>query len=240
MVLAFKPAVIIYWLLIVLAVSVAVFFLVTNTGFEDSLDAMAEKGPVLVIDAGHGGTDGGAVSVTGEYESNINLAIALKMQAIAGLTGTQCVMTRESADIDYPDEANTLRKKKAFDQQSRVKLIEGIVEAVLISIHQNKYPTGQPSGPHAFYGPVEGSDDLARLVQANLDTMICPGNRRVIAPVSDSLYIYKNISCVAVLAECGFLSNREEARLLEEDSHQLKIALALMNAYFTYADSAAS
>ena len=228
-----KPAVILFFLVLAMLVLIAVFFIAYSSS-DESEETLANPVPILVIDPGHGGADGGAVSVTGSCESKINLSIALKMSALAGLTATPHVMTRESEDIDYPPEATTISKMKVFDQKRRVEFIGGISNAVLLSVHQNNYPSTQPRGPQAFYGKNVDSTELASMVQEALNSALYPGNRRVASPISGDIYLFKSISCPAVLAECGFLSNPEEAALLEEQEYQLKVALALMGAYYSY------
>lgn len=235
MVISVKPAVLLFVILLLLLVLVAAFFIMYEDRSEETA-APTVEGPILVIDPGHGGADGGAVSVRGCPESKINLSISLKMSALAELTATPHVLTRDSEEIDYPPEATTIAKMKVFDQKRRVELIGGTSNAVLISVHQNNYPSGKPRGPQAFFGKSASSPELAALVQESLNNALYPGNRRVAAAISERIYLFKNVECPAVLAECGFLSNKEEAELLENEGHQLKVALALMSAYFKYTD----
>ena len=103
--------------------------------------AEAETTRVLIIDAGHGGEDGGATTAEGVPESGINLAIAQKLEALAGLCGVESVMTRENQDINYPESASTTAQRKQADQKARIELINAQSDAVLISIHQNFFPT---------------------------------------------------------------------------------------------------
>lgn len=105
-----------------------------------------EQTQVLILDAGHGGEDGGAVAPDGTVEADINLEIALRARAIAELTGVRVVMTRESAQIAYPDDAATVAQRKKADQHRRAELVREMDNAVLISIHQNCYPDRKPSG----------------------------------------------------------------------------------------------
>lgn len=233
MAVSVKPAVILFFLTLAAVVLLAVFFIVAG-GPEKGAEAFAEGAPVLIIDPGHGGADGGAVSVTGNYESKINLSISLKMRALAELTATPYIMTRDSEEIDYPETADTISKMKVYDQKKRVELIEGTTNGVLISVHQNNYPSAKPRGPQVFYGKNESSTELAAFTQEALNLALYPGNRRLASAISNDIYLFKKISCPAVLAECGFLSNPEEAMLLEDHRHQLKTALALMSAYYLY------
>ena len=188
----------------------------------------------LVIDAGHGGADGGASTDSGVCESTINLEIAQKLEAIACLLGVDTVMTRETDEIAYPESADTIAKKKVFDQKSRVKLINGVDNAVLISIHQNKYPDPGPSGAQALYGKVSGSMEFGELMHQNLTDCLCPGNRRVAAPISDDIYLMRSVECPSVLVECGFLSNPDEASLLQTKDYQIKLAVVLAASFIQF------
>lgn len=198
------------------------------------VSAPARPAPVLVIDPGHGGEDGGAVGVGGVLESELNLSVALRLEALAGFMGVESVMTRRSEDIDYPEEAKTTAQRKKADQRGRVELINSTPGAVLISVHQNCFPSAGPSGPQALYGKAEGSSDFGALVHEALSAAACPDNRRVAAPVPDNIFLFKNLRCPAVLAECGFISNPGEAALLMTDERQIKISAALLTAYLQF------
>lgn len=191
----------------------------------------------LVIDAGHGGEDGGAVSSDGLHESEVNLEIALRLEALAGLCGVPAVMTRDSAEIDYPETENTVRQRKVWEQKARVELIGGTENAVLISLHQNKFPDSRPRGPQALYAKTDGSKELGETAHENLTAVLYPENRRVAAPASDKIYLMKNVTCPAVLVECGFLSNPEEAALLGTPEYRLKIASVILCSYLEWAAS---
>lgn len=199
-----------------------------------AVSAALESASVLVIDAGHGGTDGGAVAADGTVESGINLAIALRMKAVAGLLGLPGVLTRSAEALDYPESASTTHAKKVWDQQQRVALINALPNAVLVSIHQNKYPDARPRGAQALYGREEGSEVLAALMQDALTRCLCPDNRRVAAPISDSIYLMKSVRCPAVLVECGFLSNPEELARLKTPDCQTQLALVLAASYLQF------
>ena len=235
----FKLINVIFFILLLLTVLISLIFVLfarkNNFSFI-SASGKAEM-PVLVIDAGHGGEDGGAVSLSGVYESEINLDIALRMAALSDLTGIEYTMTRENNNIAYPDSAKTVASRKKYDQKKRVEQINEINNAVLISIHQNFYPHKAPHGPQSFYAANAGSDSLAELVQGAINLSVCPGNRRIAMPVAKDVYLFKNVSCPAVLVECGFISNPEEAELLGTEAYRLKIAAALTCAYLQYLDT---
>lgn len=223
-----------FFLMMGFIVVLAIVFLLWEPPTE-SVSGSASGELTLIIDPGHGGADGGAVSLTGAKESEINLDISLRLKALCDLTGTDSLMTRSSEQLDYPPEATSIAKMKAADQKQRAELISSTSNAVLISIHQNKYSTSQPRGPQAFYGTETNSCILADLAQERLILALYPESRRVAAPVPQGLYLFKAVNCPTLLAECGFLSNPEEAALLETEGHQIKTALALMSSFLVYA-----
>jgi N-acetylmuramoyl-L-alanine amidase len=202
---------------------------------EDVPGSAAEH--VMIIDAGHGGLDGGASSADGTLESAVNLAIAQKLEFLADFLGVETVMTRTSEQLDYPDDARTVHEKKVWDQKSRIELINSTENAVLISIHQNKYPDPRPRGSQVLYAATEGSQEFGELTHNALISTLNPENRRVTAPISDSIYLMKNIRCPAILVECGFLSNREEAALLADGSYQTKLSMVLLSSYLHFVQS---
>lgn len=187
----------------------------------------------FVIDAGHGGADGGAVSVTGNVESKINLDIALKTDCLAAFFGTNTVMTRSDEEIDYPEEANTIRAKKIYDQKSRVSLINDVPNAVLISIHQNNFTQRSAHGANVFYRNSSEGLSLANSIMENLSKNVSGTENRAPKIISNDIYLFKNINCPAVLIECGFLSNPEENALLDTDTYRTKLAILITSGFLS-------
>ena len=187
--------------------------------------------PTVVIDAGHGGEDGGAVSVSGAIESKINLAIALRLDQLLGLYGVKSVLLRNE-DISLHDpSAKTIKQKKVSDLQNRVSAIEAIEHPVVISIHQNIYTDSKSSGAQVFYANGELSKGFAQSTQELLRRKLDPNNKRVPAPVPATVYLMNHITCKAILVECGFLSNPKEDRLLQTAEYQTKLAFIFSGAY---------
>jgi len=187
--------------------------------------------PRLILDAGHGGLDGGAVSENGTSESEINLDIVLRMRDLLLLFGQQPILTRDSESISYPADVKTIREKKVWDQKHRVSQINAVTNGILISVHQNKFPDARPFGSEVFYGTATGADSFASIAQNNLISQLCPENRRVAAPISEKIYLMQQIHCPAILVECGFLSNPAEAELLQSGAYRTKLALVLLASY---------
>ncbi len=190
---------------------------------------------IIVLDAGHGGSDGGAVSADGTPEDDINLAIVLRLRDIFALMGRQTVLTRTGeASLADPDSA-TLRQEKVSDTKNRVALINSVSNGCLISIHQNTLP-GHPSvhGAQVFYGKVTDSDARAAAVQQALNNIINVGNEKTAKPIGSDIYIMAHADCPAILVECGFLSNSAETRLLLSPEYQTKLAAAICCGYLQY------
>lgn len=183
--------------------------------------------PRLLLDAGHGGEDGGAVSVSGQKESAINLEITRKLDQVLAFLGEPAFLLRE-ADISlHEDGAQTLREKKVSDLKHRVGIAGQYPGAVLVSIHQNSYPEPQYRGTQVFYAPTGGSQQVAQRLQRAVITHMQPGNTREEKMIPDSVYLMNHIKNTAVLIECGFLTNPEEEKLLQQEEYQRKLALVL-------------
>ena len=182
---------------------------------------------VYILDAGHGGEDGGASSESGIKESDINLSIVLRLDQLMGFCGRRTLLTRTDDRSIHDLDADTIREKKVSDLRNRVKLAESIDRRVLISVHQNSYPDGRYRGAQVFYGPNAGSQEWGEATQEFLRIALATENTRKAKKIPETVYLMNKISCPAILVECGFLSNREEALQLLDSAYQKKIAAAL-------------
>ena len=184
--------------------------------------------PVIVIDAGHGGEDGGAVAADGTVESAINLAIAQDLDALLRFLGYETRMTRTEDTAIYSAGAGTLREKKASDLKNRVAMVNGTPDAILLSIHQNSLPSSRRvHGAQAFYARTESSESFAGSIQAALNTAVNSGNEKVEKAMDSGVYLMKHVNCPAVLVECGFLSNEAETVMLRQESYQRRLAVTI-------------
>ena len=169
------------------------------------------QGPVLVIDPGHGGFDGGALADDGTVEAQINLAVGLQMEETARLLGVEAVMTRrEDAALDSPN-AGTVRQRKASDLKNRVELVESTPNSVLVSIHQNSLP------------------EVRSVRGAQVNTVINDRPKEVKA-AGKNIYLLYHTTAPAILVECGFLSNPQETELLNTPVHQTRLAVTILAA----------
>ncbi len=190
--------------------------------------------PVIVIDPGHGGVDGGAVAKDGTVEKGINLSISKKLADKFTLLGYKVITTRDSDISIHDDDANTIRQKKVTDLHNRLKLAESY-DATLISIHQNNFGQSKYRGTQVFYGIKNDQSKLmAEKIQSTVRDLLQPNNDREIKPSSKSIYLLHNIKTPAVLVECGFLSNADETALLKTDAYQEKLSFAILCGYVSY------
>lgn len=191
---------------------------------------------VLIIDPGHGGEDGGAVSPDGTPEAGINLSIALQMEEIARLLGRDVVLTRDTDISLHGETAKTIAEKKREDLQNRVAFCNKIDQGVLISIHQNSLPEFPSTrGAQVFYGSGEGSEALAEGMQERLNETINE-RAKTCRPTGDGVYLLEHTECPSILVECGFLSNSDELTQLKSPSYQTKLACILMAAAMDLTD----
>lgn len=186
---------------------------------------------VLILDAGHGGEDGGAISCTGDKESDINLSIVLKLESLMAFLGTETLLTRDRDISIHDDGCSSLREKKVSDLKNRAELVNFTPSGMLISVHQNTFTDQAYQGSQVFYSVGDISLQWAGLTQDALRGILDPNNDRKPAAVPDSVYLFCHITCPAILVECGFLSNPDEAERLLLDSYQCKIAIAIAGAY---------
>ena len=223
-------------LIVALLAAAAVFvkIFVSNGGLKPVLNQNSRS--TLVLDAGHGGIDGGAISDSGLKESDINLQIALKTEALVRFLGINTVMTRET-DTDNSDN-------KAYSEHDnlvqRIKLANSTENAVLISIHQNKFPSAVVSGAEVMYSDNDDSKALGLITQDNLVTLLDSSNRRVARPAPKELLLTSSVECPTILVECGFMSNPQEVQKLASNDYQLKLAAILAGSYIQFLNNTAS
>ena len=182
--------------------------------------------PVIVLDPGHGGEDGGAVSANGVRESGLNLEISLRTRDLLRFLGIPVVMTRETDLSIHSPEAVTVSEKKISDLKNRVALVSGTENPILVSIHQNMFAESKYYGTQLFYADSDPSRQLAEELQALFAAELDPSNHRRAKPC-ENVYLLSKISCPGVLVECGFLSNPKEEALLQSAEYQKKLAAVL-------------
>ena len=201
--------------------------------------AIAEKIPLkrnntVIIDAGHGGEDGGSTSCTGKLESAFNLEISLRLNDLFHLLGIDTIMVR-STDISVYTNANTIAQKKVSDLKNRVKLVNDTENALLLSIHQNTFPDSECTGAQVFYGSHDDGKELAEVLQRNFVAYLNRGSNRK-SKKAEGIYLMEQIDKAGVLVECGFLSNPEEEAKLASKSYQQKICCVIVSTVCNFLD----
>lgn len=181
--------------------------------------------PCVIIDAGHGGIDGGAISCTGVYESHINLQISQRLCDIFHLIGIQTKMIRNT-DTSVYTEGESIAAKKISDLKERVRIANNTPGAIYLSVHQNSYPNAVYHGAQVFYNKQSGSKELAETIQFGLRNHLNPDNKRQCKQTS-GIYLMEHINCCGVLIECGFLSNPTEEAKLRDEAYQKQVACVI-------------
>ena len=214
-------------------------FLVGIFSGNRAITVMIEGSPIrrnhtVVIDAGHGGIDGGATSCTGKLESAFNLEIAMRLKDLLHLLGYDTKMIRTS-DRSVYTKGETIAQQKVSDLKERVKMVNETENALLLSIHQNHYTDSRYSGAQMFYSATDSrSESLAKNLQDSFKELIQPENDREIKLCGKELFLCYFSENPTVMVECGFLSNPEEAALLNTEEYQQKVAMTIFKGLTDY------
>ena len=193
-----------------------------------------ERSATVIIDAGHGGVDGGATSCTGKLESAFNLEIAMRLNDLMHLMGIHTKMIRTS-DISVYTQGETIAAKKVSDLKYRAALVNETENGVLVSIHQNTFSESKYSGAQVFYSAKGEGQALAEQLQVALCQTVNPGSNRKIKR-ADGIYLLEHIERTGVLIECGFLSNPEEEAKLRSSSYQKQLCCVIATTVSNYLD----
>lgn len=182
---------------------------------------------VVVIDAGHGGEDGGAQSAAGLYEKEVNLAVALYLRDYLEAAGIPTVMTRTEDKLLYDPTSDYRGRKKVLDLAARLEIASSVPDSLFISIHMNAFPQTQYSGLQVWYSPAHpASEQVAQRIQTEA-LRLDPGNRRRIKAAGSNIFLLDRLQTPALLVECGFLSNPAEAARLGEEAYRRQLAFTL-------------
>lgn len=190
--------------------------------------------PTIVIDAGHGGEDGGAVSDSGVLEKDINLSIANDTSALFYMLGFDVTQTR-TTDIALDNGEDTIRKRKVSDMKKRLKIFNSSEENTVISIHQNKFSESKYHGTQIFYSPNNPKSKLlADSIKYSVKGLLQPDNERECKKADSGIYLLKNTNNPAVIVECGFISNGEECKNLLDSQYQKQMAYSITAGFLSY------
>ena len=232
-----------YPLIVPLAVFLAAVAVLVRIG---PVAAVTAAGPLpqtytVVVDAGHGGADGGAIGRSGTLEKEITLKIALKTAAFLRLFGVNVVMTRTDDRSLHSPNATTLREQKSEDLKQRCAIVEASKNPLYVAIHQNFFADTVSRGAQAFYAAGnDGGKLMAETLQAHLQAMLPQAGTRDAAKLPNANYIMQHLSCPAVILECGFLSHPEEEMLLCSADYQTALAFCVTAAVLDIARNGAN
>jgi N-acetylmuramoyl-L-alanine amidase len=191
--------------------------------------------PTVVIDAGHGGEDGGTVGVDGTLEKDINLTLARELFDALTSRGIRCVMTRTEDMLLYDRNADYEGRKKALDAKARLEIAAKQERAIFVSIHQNSYPVAKYSGFQVYYSKNSPeSAEIAKKLELAVREELQPDNNRASKEAGTNIYLLNKLTCPAVLLECGFLSNPEECAQLQDTEYRAKLVDVLSDALESY------
>lgn len=224
---AFAP----FYLLVVI-----VFVGIAQMG-SNTVSTIRQQNPVdrhtrIVIDAGHGGIDGGATSCSGVLESQLNLEIALRLNDLFHFIGYETVMIRSTDESIYIN-GNTIASQKVSDLNERVRIVNETADGILVSIHQNTFQDSRYYGAQVFYSSAEQSQRLAQTVQNQLIQALNPESKRKAKPAK-GVYLMEHIKRPGILIECGFISNAKEEAQLRSPEYQKKLCAVIAASVSSY------
>ena len=221
--------------LIIIMIVTGVVFVGADTEKNSAIHSVSKTLPVIIIDAGHGGIDGGAVAADGTTEKDINLYIALKMNAYLGNLGYETVLTRSDDESIHSEDAQTTRQKKVSDLHNRLEIIKSNPDSIFVSVHQNYYTQSKYSGAQVFFSENNPqSSVLAQCIQDSIVSSIQPDNTRKIKQNSTSIFLLSNSTVPSVMVECGFLSNVAETEKLKNEDYRMQMAEAICKGIINY------
>lgn len=219
--------------LIILSAMLYLTFMANFSAAEASSMPITQK--TVIVDAGHGGDDGGAIGIDGTVEKDINLDIALKLEKVLKFYGFNVIMTRTQDVMTCDDGLDSLRKRKISDIHNRFELMRKNPDAIFISVHQNKFEDSSQHGTQVFYsGNDERSKELAEAIQTSVTLTLQRKNDRVVKKSGSGIYLLYHAKIPAVLVECGFISNSDEVKKLKDESYRMKLAILIADGLLKY------
>ena len=224
-------------LVVSIGITVGALFFVDKAVVSAASTNAVDNSKVVVIDAGHGGEDSGAVAGNGALEKDLNLVIAHLMKAELEKHGYTVVMTRTEDKMLYSESENIKGMRKLSDLKNRVKIAEEYPGATLISIHMNSFGAAQYSGLQVYYqANKDNSRTLADAIQNKVRSTLQPDNERKVKS-GEGIYLLENSSLNTVLVECGFLTNPQEAEKLCEKEYQNQLSFAIVCGIIEYIET---
>lgn len=223
-----------YFLLFSLLISAILLLFCFLTQKAPDKDVSGSPKITVVLDAGHGGEDGGAISGN-VYEKDLNLDIAKTVGAYLTQNGFNVVYTRTEDILLYDKNVNYKGRKKVLDLAARLRIARQTENSVFVSIHMNSFPNGKYKGLQVYYSKNDKTSKImAQTIQNNNKTLLQPTNNRKPKEATSAIYLLDRLETPAVLVECGFLSNTEECALLATPEYRQKLSLILAESIAQY------
>ena len=195
-----------------------------------SLETFSNSKPIVIIDAGHGDPDGGAIGLDGTHEADLNLQIALKIKNQLSDKNINCILTRADVNSVYTS-GDTIHQKKVSDIKKRVEIAKNNKDAVFLSIHMNTYQSQDVCGAQVFFKAKSAvSQNIANEIQNAINSRLQPDNQKKEKAIPSNVYLFKNIPNECVLVECGFLSNQNDLDNLKNENYQNKLSTVISEA----------
>lgn len=209
-----------------------------------ALGTVGSMNRIVVLDAGHGGEDGGASSADGTLEKDLNLAVTLLLADNLRAAGIEVILTRETDRMLYDPTSDYVGRKKMLDLKERLEIARKTAtehqdaEVLFISIHMNAYPSESVRGLQVWYSANNSASlALAESIQSNVRTLVQSENDRKVKKAGTNIYLLDRLDIPAILIECGFLSTPEEAALLETEEYRRELMFAIFTAILNYESS---
>jgi N-acetylmuramoyl-L-alanine amidase len=208
----------------------------SSDAYQETLSEITEKN-VIIIDAGHGGEDCGAIGVSGIYEKDLNLLVANELGKMLSEKGYAVIYTRSKDELLlYTEDEKIYGVRKISDLKNRCKFGAEYPNAIYVSIHMNSFGNEKCSGLQVYYSEKNAeSYDLANAIQTNVKSRLQQNNNRKIKK-GESIYLLENLTNPAILIECGFLTNPEECEKLSEKEYQKELCFAILCGIIEYRD----
>ena len=213
--------------------SLFIFRALKQGSYSISASIEPDTGRVIIIDAGHGGEDPGAVGINGVYEKDLNLEISMIIGDMLKEKGYTVLYTRTEDKMLYTPEENIKGMRKISDLKNRCAIANSYDDALMISIHMNTYGASKYSGLQVYSREDSESHTLASSIQNNVKEILQPDNKRSVKE-GKKLYLLENCNCTAVLIECGFLSNQAECEKLSEKEYQKQLSFSIVCGIINY------
>ena len=212
----------------VFAAALSLLFLFLSAGRAAGVKETATPAsPTVILDAGHGGPDGGATGVNGALEKDLNLSVVLKLADLLRGEGVEVVLTRENDSLPITEEQDRSGRRKRWDVNNRIAFTRLYPDALFVSIHMNWFPVEKYSGLQVWYAKTVGSTALAEAIRRRVVTDLQPDNKRQSKQTDESIRLLDSAGCTAVLVECGFLSNSAECEKICSPDYQRELSFSI-------------